>query len=159
MTRITLALAATGLAAGMATADVVPPPEVEYGDYGEVNQPLVDTGGDPVAGRLIMADRGQGNCIACHAVSDLAEFPFHGTVGPSLDGVGDRWTAADLRGIVANAKHVFPGTIMPAFYKTGDFIRVGEGFTGRAAEGEVAPLLTAQQVEDVVAYLMTLTGE
>ena len=158
MTRITLALAA-GLMAGMASAQAVPPPAVEYGEYGQIEQSLTGTEGDPVAGRLVMASRGQGNCIACHAVTELAEFPFHGEVGPILDGVGDRWTEADLRGIVANAKNVFPGTIMPGFYKSTGYIRPGEGFTGQAAEEPLPPLLTAQEVEDVVAYLMTLTGE
>ena len=57
---------------------------------------------------------------------------------------------------MANAKAMFEGTMMPSFYKTEGFIRVGDAYTGKAAEGEVAPLLTAQEVEDVVAYLMTL---
>ena len=51
---------------------------------------------------------------------------------------------------------MFPETMMPSFYKTEGFIRIGNGFTGKAAEGDVPPLLTAQQVEDVVAFLMTL---
>jgi sulfur-oxidizing protein SoxX len=51
---------------------------------------------------------------------------------------------------------MFPDTMMPSFYKTEGFIRVGNGFSGKAAEGPVAPLLTAQQIEDVVAFLLTL---
>lgn len=181
MTRTTVALAVLALAVGPASAQTVPPEygeveqpvtdspgdqselagaippsEVEYGEYGEIETPLIQAPGDPVAGRLVMADRGLGNCIACHMVSDLAEFPFHGEVGPPLDGAGDRWTEADLRGIVANAKNVFPDSIMPAFYKTEGFIRPGDAFTGKAAEGELEPLLTAKQIEDVVAYLLTL---
>jgi sulfur-oxidizing protein SoxX len=62
----------------------------------------------PQRGLEIMVDRGLGNCIACHAVTALSDLPFHGEVGPSLDGVADRWTEHDLRGIVANAKNVFP---------------------------------------------------
>lgn len=103
-----------------------------------------------------MVSRGAGNCIACHQVTELDEHPFHGEVGPSLDGIGEYRTAAELRGIVANAKMTYEGTIMPAFYRTSGFIRPGNGFTGKAAEGELAPLLTAQQIEDVVAYLQTL---
>ena len=61
-----------------------------------------------------------------------------------------------MRGIIANAKEMFPDTMMPSFYKTTGFIRPGNGFSGKAAEGELDPLLTGQQVENVVAYLMTL---
>ncbi len=63
---------------------------------------------------------------------------------------------SELRGIVSNAKMMFDGTIMPSFYKTKGYIRPGDAFTGKAAEGELPPLLTAEQVEDVVAYLMTI---
>ena len=75
-----------------------------------------------------------------------------------LDGVGSRWNEAELRGIVANAKQVYDGTIMPAFYKVDGFIRPGNAYTGKAAE-TIEPLLTAQQIEDVVAFLMTLKDE
>jgi sulfur-oxidizing protein SoxX len=138
-------------------ADPVAPTAISYDEYGAVETSLTGTPGDPANGRLIMADRGQGNCIACHAVTDLEEFPFHGEVGPALDGVASRWQEADLRGIVANAKQIFPGTIMPAFYKVDGFVRPGRAFTGKSIpEEEIEPLLSAQQVEDVVAYLMTL---
>ncbi|MXQ07470.1 sulfur oxidation c-type cytochrome SoxX [Alphaproteobacteria bacterium GH1-50] len=135
-------------------AEMVAPTQVAFTD-GAVEGSLTGTAGDPAAGRVIM-NKGAGNCIACHMVSDLEEFPFHGDVGPSLDGVGDRWTEAELRGIVSNAKEMFPDTVMPSFYRTTDFVRPGNGFTGKAAEGELDPLLTAQQVEDVVSYLLTL---
>ena len=135
-------------------AESIAPTAVSYTD-GAIEQSLTGTAGDPAAGRVIM-NKGAGNCIACHMVTDLEEFPFHGEIGPMLDGVGDRWSEAELRGIVANAKEMFPGTMMPSFYKTEGFVRPGNGFTGKAAEGELDPLLTAQQVEDVVAYLLTL---
>ncbi|SEO06842.1 sulfur oxidation c-type cytochrome SoxX [Palleronia pelagia] len=132
------------------------PSDVVYDEYGSVAESLTGAAGDPVKGADVMANRGLGNCVACHLVSDLDEVPFHGEVGPALDGVADRWTEADLRGIVANAKMVFPGTIMPAFYKNEGYTRPGDAFTGNAADGPLDPLLTAEQVEDVVAYLMTL---
>ncbi len=137
-------------------ADPVAPTEVAYGDYGEVETSLTGTPGDAAAGETIMVDRGKGNCIACHQVTALEEYPFHGEVGPTLDGVADRWTEADLRGLVANAKMVFPDTMMPAFYKSEGYIRPGDGYTGSAAEEPLEPILEAQEVEDVVAYLMTL---
>lgn len=70
--------------------------------------------------------------------------------------MADRYSEPQLRGIVANAKMTFEGSFMPAFYKTEGFIRPGNGYTGKAAEGDLAPVLTAQQIEDVVAYLLTL---
>jgi len=89
-------------------------------------------------------------------VSAMPKVQFQGDVGPSLDGAATRWDEAQLRGIVANAKMMFEGTRMPAFYKTTGFIRPGDGYTAKAAPADLPPILTAQQIEDVVAYLMTL---
>lgn len=143
--------------AGVAQAEDIKPSALNYGEYGELTQALTATPGDPANGRIVMTSRSLGNCIACHETTDLKDFPFHGEVGPILDGVGDRWGEAELRGIVANAKLTFADSVMPSFYKTGDFIRPGDAFTGKAApESGLSTLLTAQQIEDVVAYLMTL---
>ena len=149
--------AVVALCATAAIAEPVAPDAVVYDEYGAVNESLSGAPGDPVAGAKIMVNRGMGNCVACHAVTALKDAPFHGEVGPSLDGVGGFRTAEELRGIVANAKMTFEGTVMPAFYKTSGFIRVGDGYTGKAAKPEdVMPILSAQQIEDVVAFLMTL---
>lgn len=110
---------------------------------------LTGAPGDPAAGREVLINRRLGNCLACHVVSDLSDQPFHGDVGPTLDGVADRWDEATLRMIIVNAKTVYDGTVMPAFYRADGFTRVGDKFRGKT-------ILTAQQVEDVVAYLMTL---
>lgn len=146
--------AALALGASTAIASEVAPTDVAFED-GAVSVSLSGTAGNPDEGRVIM-NKGAGNCIACHQVSALDELPFHGEIGPSLDGVADRWSEAELRGIVANAKNMFPESVMPSFYKTEGFIRPGNAFTGKAAEGDLEPLLTAQQVEDVVAFLLTL---
>jgi sulfur-oxidizing protein SoxX len=143
--------------ATVATAEEVAPDNVEFGEYGDVVASLSGMAGNPDAGREIMVARGKGNCIACHAVTELLDNPFHGEVGPTLDGVGDRWSAAELRGLVVNAKMTFEGTVMPAFYKTSGFNRPGDAYTGKAATGPLTPLLSAQEIEDVVAYLQTLT--
>lgn len=154
----TLALSLTAvLTAGMAMAGEVAPLDVKYDDYGAVAESLSGTPGDAANGAKLMVNRGKGNCVACHAVTVLSDAPFHGEVGPSLDGVADRWTEAELRGIVANAKMAFDGTVMPSFYKVNGYIRPGDAFTGKAAKTEMLPpLLTAQEVEDVVAFLMTI---
>lgn len=146
-------LASVGTLAFAQTA----PNDVSFGEYGQIEASLSGAAGNAEAGLEIMVARGKGNCIACHQVTALEEYPFHGEVGPSLDGVGARWTAEDLRGIVANAKMTFEGTVMPAFYQTDGFTRPGNAYTGKAADGPLDPILTAQEIEDVVAYLMTLT--
>jgi len=149
--------AALLVAAQSLSADTIAPGDVETNEYGDVAQSLTGVPGNVDRGREVMFTRGLGNCIACHQVTALEEHAFHGEVGPSLDGVGARWDEAALRGIVINAKAAFPDTMMPAFYRTSGFTRPGNAFTGRAAEGPLEPLLTAQDIEDVVAYLMTLT--
>lgn len=136
-------------------AEIVPA-KVSHDDYGSVAMSLTGTPGDPANGKAVMTDRGLGNCIACHEVTALKDAPWHGEVGPTLDGAGSRWTEADLRGIVVNSKMVFDGTIMPAYYKNSGFVRPGDLYTGKAAPAEMPTILTAQQVEDVVAFLMTL---
>lgn len=134
--------------AGAAADEVVAPDAVEFADFG-VPEPLTATPGDPEQGMQVFADRKLGNCLACHTNSELSDLPFHGEIGPPLDGVADRWEEAQLRGIVVNAKKVFPETIMPGFYSLELGDRVMDAF-----EGET--ILSAQQVEDVVAYLATL---
>lgn len=144
------ALAASAfMAAAPALADVVAPGDVVFGEYGEVETSLTGVPGDSAAGREAFINRGLGNCLACHENSEMSDQPYHGEVGPMLDGVGDRWSEADLRGIIVNSKNIFPDTIMPAFYENAGFINTREDLIGET-------ILTAQQVEDVVAYLMTL---
>lgn len=137
-----------------AQAQEVKPSDVVFED-GAVAASLSGTPGDIGNGEILM-NKGAGNCIACHAVSALSDLPFHGEIGPTLDGAADRWTEAELRGIVANAKMTFEDSMMPSFYKTEGFIRLGDAYTGKALEGEASPLLTAQEVEDLVSFLMTL---
>ena len=150
---ITAALA--GAVSSSAMANEVLPTAVSF-DEGSVEQSLSGTAGDPANGRMIVGDKKQGNCVACHQVADLAEVPFQGEIGPALDGAGERWNEAELRGIVANAKIMFEDSMMPSFYKTEGFIRPGNAYTGEAADDTFGPLLSAQQIEDVVAYLSTL---
>lgn len=126
----------------------VAPQEVKFED-GAVAGSLTGAAGDAVEGRVVFANRKLGNCLACHINTQIPEESFHGEVGPALDGVADRWTEAELRGIVSNSKNTFEGTIMPTFYTDDGYFRPLKEFAG-------APILTAQQVEDVVAYLMTL---
>lgn len=149
--------AAASLIGGAALAEAIKPGDVEFVD-GAIEASLSGVPGDPARGAELM-NKGSGNCIACHSLEALSHLQFHGEVGPPLDGAGERWSEAELRGIVANAKMMFPDSRMPSFYKTTGFIRVGDGYTGKAPKGEVAPLLSAQDVEDVVAFLVTLKYE
>ena len=154
MKHIIATCATLTLGAGAVLAADVAPMDVVF-EEGAVSSSLSGMAGNPDEGRKTM-NKGSGNCIACHQVTALEDFPFHGDVGPSLDGAADRWSEAELRGIVTNAKEMFPESVMPSFYKTEGFIRPGNAFTGKAAEGALDPLLTAQQIEDVVSFLLTL---
>ena len=155
----TTILAASVLAAGSAFAEPVAPGDVQFDEYGAVETSLTGQAGDPAKGAEVLSKRSLGNCVACHQVSALPDVPFQGNIGPMLDGVGDRWNEAELRGIVSNAKNTYPGTMMPAYYKVDDFVRPGNAFTGKAAECALDPLLTTQQIEDVVAFLVTLKDQ
>ena len=151
MKRFSLMTLVCMLAGSSAFAADVMPANVVFND-GVVGAALTAQAGDPAAGRKVFMNRKQGNCLACHANEDMSDQSFHGEVGPALDGVADRWEAAELRGIVVNSKMMFEGTIMPAFYKDDGFERNLKKFQGKS-------ILNAQQVEDVVAYLLTLKEE
>ena len=118
---------------------------------GTIPEPLTDQPGDPERGRQVVLDREAGDCIVCHAMP-LPQRQFHGTVGPPLDGVGSRYTAGQLRLRLVDPKAINPETVMPAYYKVEGLYHVLERYRGK-------PILTAQQVEDVVAYLLTLKQE
>ena len=148
MRNIALMAMAGVLAATTAMADTVAPGEVKFED-GAVAASLTGVAGDAAKGKEWFVGRKLGNCLACHVNADAANESFHGEVGPPLDGVADRWEEAELRGIVANSKMMFEGTIMPAFYKDSGYNRPLDKFEGKT-------ILSAQQVEDIVAYLMTL---
>jgi sulfur-oxidizing protein SoxX len=112
-------------------------------------QSLTGQAGNADAGKKVFLTRTLGNCLACHEVTSLKSEEFHGEFGPSLDGVAGRYSAAQLRLIVADPKRLFADTVMPAFYKNDGFSRVRPQFAGKS-------ILTAAQVEDVVAFLQTL---
>lgn len=105
--------------------------------------------GDATAGRKVIIDKKLGNCLACHHISALNDQAFHGEIGPALDGVAERYKPEQLRLILTDSKQVFPDTVMPAFHKIDGFTREAPQFAGK-------PILTSQQVEDVIAFLETL---
>jgi len=137
-----------GLTAG-AVAATVEPQDVVFVEAA-VEASLSGSPGNPAEGAKWFKNRKLGNCLACHGNRDLASEPFHGDIGPPLDGVADRYSEAELRAILVNAKEVFgPETIMPGFYHLVEGQRVHKDFQGK-------PVMSAQQVEDVIAYLKTL---
>ncbi|MCV0396278.1 MAG: sulfur oxidation c-type cytochrome SoxX [Rhizobiaceae bacterium] len=132
-----------------AHAAEVAPGDVQIEDMA-VEASLTGTPGNPEEGAKTFANRSLGNCLACHAVEALAKEQFHGNVAPPLDGVADRWSQAELRAIVVDAKKVFSDeSMMPGFYSLDVGKNVREDLVGKT-------ILTAQQVEDVVAFLTTL---
>ena len=156
MRHIKLTLAALLVAAGPVVADEVAPADVVFGDDGVVEASLTGVPGNPQEGAKVVSDKGIGNCVACHAFAQLPDVSFQGNVGPELSWTGENRTEAELRGILTNSKMTFEGTVMPAYYKTTGFIRPGIGFTKKPAQEPLPPLLTAQQIEDTIAFLMTL---
>lgn len=135
---------------GGACAGEVAPEAVVFSDGLTVEAPLTGEPGDGFRGLQVFIDRKRGNCVACHTNFDVAAMQFLGEIGPSLDWVGERWSRAELRAILVDPKRVFGArTIMPAFYTGRGGFRTAEEFVGK-------PILTAQEVEDVVAYLSEL---
>lgn len=144
-------LAAAALIAGVtaATAMDVAPNDVMVVD-GKVAKSLTGKPGNAADGRKYFADRKLGNCLACHVNSEMSEQLFHGEVGPPLDGVAERWSEEELRAIVIDSKAVFgEQTVMPGFYSLNVGVNVRKDLIGQT-------ILTAEQVESIVAYLGTL---
>jgi len=113
-----------------------------------IPRPLASRSGDATRGRAIVANRSVGLCLLCHS-GPIPEERFQGTLAPSLAGAGTRWSQAQLRLRIADGARLNPDTIMPPYYRTTGLQHVAKGFEGKT-------ILTAEQVEDVVAYLATL---
>ena len=109
---------------------------------------LTGTRGDPGRGRAIVGNRQVGLCLLCHS-GPFPEERFQGDLAPSLAGVGSRLSAGQIRLRIVDASRVNPNTIMPAYFKTEGLARVAPAYRGKT-------VFTAAQIEDVVAYLVTL---
>ena len=103
--------------------------------------------GDAARGREVFVQREQGHCVLCHSVPGV---DIAGNVGPSLAGVATRLTPAQIRLRIADITRVYPESAMPTFHRTEGMVRVAPSLRGK-------PALSGQQVEDLVAYLSTLT--
>jgi L-cysteine S-thiosulfotransferase len=140
-----LALALALLAgANAAAAQELMPYEI-VGDA--IPKPLTATPGDPVRGRAIVVMR-QSTCLLCHS-GPFPEERFQGDLSPDLKGTGARWNEGELRLRLVDASRLNPATIMPSYYKIDGLNRVAPAWRGK-------PILAAEQIEDVVAYLKTL---
>ena len=104
--------------------------------------------GDAARGRTIVADHNRGLCLLCHS-GPFPEDRFQGTIAPDLSGAGSRWSEGQLRLRIVDASQINPKTIMPPFYRIDNLARVAETYRNK-------PVLTAVEIEDVVAYLMAL---
>ena len=113
-----------------------------------IAEPLAAGPGDAARGRALIVARDSANCVLCHALPEGA-VRFAGDVGPSLAGIGARFTAPQLRLRVADNLRLNPTTIMPSYYKVDGLERVAPAYRGK-------PILSATEIEDVVAYLATL---
>jgi sulfur-oxidizing protein SoxX len=116
-----------------------------------IPEPLTATAGDAARGRAIVASRQQGLCLLCHQ-APMAEVREQGNLATNLAGAGSRWNAAQLRLRLADSRALNPDGLMPSLHRlppATEAQRVGKAWQGK-------PVLDAQQVEDVVAYLQTL---
>ena len=113
-----------------------------------IELPLERAVGDAARGRAIVANRTVGLCLLCHS-GPFPEERFQGNLAPPLDGAGSRWTAGQLRLRIVDPMRVSSDTPMPAYFRTEGLTRVAPAFSGK-------PILSAAQIEDVVAYLTTL---
>ena len=113
-----------------------------------IPEPLTGSKGDPARGRAIVTHRQTGLCLLCHS-GPFPEERFQGTIAPDLAGTGGRWSEGQLRLRIVDSARINPATIMPSYYRIDGFTRVGPAWRGK-------PVFTAEQVEDVVAFLMTL---
>ena len=137
-------LAMCGAAAGCAVT--APGPLTSYSVTGDaIVSPLTADDGDPERGRAIFSGR-DANCFLCHTVPGGR---FMGDLASPLAGVGARLNAAQLRLRIVDSARLNRDTIMPSYYRVDGFNQVAEAWRGK-------PILTAQQVEDAVAYLLTL---
>jgi sulfur-oxidizing protein SoxX len=146
---LTVALALSAVAfgsAGHADAQDALPPYAVAGDA--IPASLTGAKGDPGRGRAIVANRLVGLCLLCHS-GPFPEERFQGTLGPDLKGAGTRWSAGQLRLRMVDSTRLNPDSIMPPYYRVDGLTRVAPAFLGK-------PVLSAEQIEDVVAYLATL---
>jgi sulfur-oxidizing protein SoxX len=104
--------------------------------------------GDAVNGRKIVENRALSACLLCHSGPFPAPY-LQGNIGPPLDGIADRLTAAQIRARLVDPSQFNPDTVMPAYGKIEGLNRVGPAWQGR-------PILTPPQIDDVVAFLATL---
>jgi len=138
-------IAAALLSAAPAAAQELRPYTV-VGDA--IPQSLTGAPGDRERGLKIVTNRTVGLCLLCHSGPYPGE-RFQGTMAPDLTGAGSRWNEGQLRLRIVDAARLNPETIMPPYYRVDGLKRVAPGFRGK-------PILTAEQIEDVVAYLVTL---
>ncbi len=108
---------------------------------------LTGAPGNATRGRALVVER-TSTCILCHN-GPFPEQKFQGDLAPSLAGVGSRWSAGQLRLRLVDASRLNATTIMPSYYRVDGLDRVGPSWRGK-------PILSAEQIEDIVAYLVTL---
>ncbi len=101
-------------------------------------------------GYQIFVSRDDGHCVLCHKIDSL-DAEFQGNVGPPLTDIGERLTTGQIRYRIVDAQGIWPDTVMPSYYRTGDLRQVGNAYSGK-------PALSAQQIEDIVAFLETQTN-
>ncbi|MCK1707884.1 MULTISPECIES: sulfur oxidation c-type cytochrome SoxX [unclassified Bradyrhizobium] len=126
-----------------AAQELVPYTIVEDG----IPESLTGSPGDAARGRALVLVRST-TCILCHS-GPFPETRFQGDLAPDLRGAGNRWSVSQFRLRLVDASRFNPQTIMPSYYRNDELVRVGRNFAGK-------PILSAAEIEDIVAFLATL---
>jgi L-cysteine S-thiosulfotransferase len=148
LVRSAIIVGSAWLAAAFALPCAADEPLQNYVVRGDaIAESLTGNPGDAARGRALVLERSS-TCILCHS-APLPEAKFQGDLAPSLAGAGSRWSEGQLRLRLVDAGRLNPATIMPSYYRLDGLVRVGTAWRGK-------PILAAEQIEDIVAYLVSL---
>ena len=133
---------------GVWVTSLAHPSQAQTWSGDSILNPLTSTPGDAAKGRVIVASRQTGLCLLCHS-GPFPEERFQGNLAPDIGASAGRLSEAQLRARIVDASRFNPGTIMPSYYRSAGLNRVAPKFEGQ-------PILSGQEIEDVVAFLVSL---
>lgn len=148
MRRVALVIGLAAWLAGPIAGRVAVGAPIEKGAVPEAAPLATSRPPDPANGRRIVVERRRGFCLLCHS-GPFPEERFHGDLAPSLAGAGSRWSEGQIRARLIDSTAINPDTIMPPYFKSEGGNRLGRAFAGK-------PILNAEEIEDVTAFLATL---
>ncbi len=148
-----LAVLALGLSSAIAVGIGTGVPAETSGKHliedSPIDRSMTNEPGNPEKGKQLVRDTSRATCLICHSLP-IADEPDPGNIGPPLAGVADRYSEGELRLRLVNPKALNPETIMPSYFQSTGFSRVAEEYRDQS-------IYSAQEIEDVISYLLTLS--